>query len=129
MNRKKDTYDRYIVGERIQKRRQSLGMSQEALAEKIDRATKYCSDIERGICGMSIETMLAFSEHLNMSLDYMMYGKDISGNEAAMDAAPKTISKEWTAINQLLEQCSEHQVSYALRIMELFVEATRTKEH
>ena len=72
MNRKKETYDRYLVGERIQKRRQSLGISQEELAERIDRATKYCSDIERGMCGMSIETMLAFSEHLNMSLDYMM---------------------------------------------------------
>lgn len=129
MNRKKDTYDRYIVGERIQKRRQNLGMSQEALAEKIDRATKYCSDIERGICGMSVETMLAFSEHLNMSLDYMMYGKDISGSEAAMDSTSETISKERTAINLLLEQCTEHQISYALRIMELFVEATRTEEH
>ena len=72
MNRKKETYDRYAVGERIQKQRQMLGISQEGLAEKIDRATKYCSDIERGICGMSVETMLAFAEHLNMSLDYMM---------------------------------------------------------
>lgn len=74
MNRKREPYDRYSVGERIQKRRQSLGLSQEKLAEKMDRATKYCSDIERGTCGMSLETMLNFSKHLNMSLDYMMFG-------------------------------------------------------
>ena len=74
MNRKRTPYDRYSVGERIQKRRQSLGLSQDALAEKIDRATKYCSDIERGTCGMSLETMLSFSKSLNMSLDYMMFG-------------------------------------------------------
>lgn len=49
-------------------------MSQDELAEKIDRTTKYCSDIERGICGMSVETMLAISQHLDMSLDYMMFG-------------------------------------------------------
>ena len=74
MNRKREPYDRYSVGERIQKRRQSLGLSQEKLAEQMDRATKYCSDIERGTCGMSLETMLSFSLHLNMSLDYMMFG-------------------------------------------------------
>lgn len=74
MNRKREPYDRYSVGERIQKRRQSLGLSQEALAEQMDRAAKYCSDIERGTCGMSLETMLSFSKHLNMSLDYMMFG-------------------------------------------------------
>lgn len=74
MNRKREPYDRYSLGERIQKRRQSLGLSQEKLAEQMDRATKYCSDIERGTCGMSLETMLSFSQHLNMSLDYMMFG-------------------------------------------------------
>lgn len=74
MNRKREPYDRSSVGERIQKRRQNLGLSQEKLAEKMDRATKYCSDIERGACGMSLETMLNFSKHLNMSLDYMMFG-------------------------------------------------------
>ena len=75
MNRKKEIYDRQSVGGRIQKRRKSLGLSQEQLAERMDRATKYCSDIERGACGMSVETMLGFSEHLDMSLDYMMFGK------------------------------------------------------
>ena len=74
MNRKKTVYDRKSVGNRIQQRRKSLGLSQEQLAERMDRATKYCSDIERGACGMSVETMLGFSEHLEMSLDYMMYG-------------------------------------------------------
>lgn len=138
MNRKKETYDRYAVGERIQKQRQSLGISQEALAEKIDRATKYCSDIERGICGMSVETMLSFAEHLNMSLDYMMYGiepecekyeeyelsehkNDI--NESA-NLLPEPISLERQEMNQLLDQCNERQLVYARRLMEVFVEAT-----
>ena len=69
MNRIRPTYDRISVGKRIQQRRRSLGLSQEKLAEQMDRATKYCSDIERGYCGMSLETMLLFSRHLNMSLD------------------------------------------------------------
>ena len=119
MNRKKDTYDRYAVGERIQKQRQSLGISQEELAERIDRATKYCSDIERGICGMSVETMLAFSEHLNMSLDYMMYGIEPENQPVPVERIP---------LQQMLAECSERQYTYALRLMEAFLEATEEKE-
>ena len=126
MNRKKETYDRYLVGERIQKRRQSLGISQEELAERIDRATKYCSDIERGMCGMSIETMLAFSEHLNMSLDYMMYGKGEA--EEGIGVSIEHSDSEHMKMKRLLEQCSKHQYSYALRLLELFMEATETEQ-
>jgi len=117
MNRKKETYDRFAVGERIQMQRQRLGMSQEELAERIDRATKYCSDIERGMCGMSVETMLAFSEQLNMSLDYMMYGKNDFHEISTKNPVPKEFI-------QLMEHCSDQQYTYALRLLELFLEAT-----
>lgn len=75
MNRKRDGYDRITVGKRIKTQRQKLNMSQMQLAEKIDRAVKYCSDIECGVCGMSIETMISISEVLGMSIDYMLLGK------------------------------------------------------
>ena len=75
MNRKREAYDRLAVGDRIRKKRVQLGFSQDEVAERIDRAPKYCSDIERGTCGMSTETMLAISECLDMSLDYMMFGE------------------------------------------------------
>ena len=132
MNRKKETYDRYAVGERIQKQRQSLGISQEALAEKMDRATKYCSDIERGICGMSVETMLSFAKHLNMSLDYMMYGNkpEFEKKESIKESIKETkeeqepIAIERIELNRLLDSCDQHQMTYALRLMEVFVDAT-----
>lgn len=128
MNRKKETYDRYAVGERIQKQRQSLGISQEALAEKMDRATKYCSDIERGICGMSVETMLAFAKYLNMSLDYMMYGNkpefDKTENEIVTQEEIETLPIERLELNRLLDSCDQRQMMYALRLMEVFVDAT-----
>ena len=117
MNRKKNPYDRFAVGERIQKQRQSLGMSQDELAERIDRATKYCSDIERGICGMSIETMLAFSENLHMSLDYMMFGIKPESNE-------NNVPVERNGLQQLLTDCTERQYLHALRLVEVFLTAT-----
>ena len=69
MNRKRELYDLVAVGMRIAARREELGLSQEALAEKMDRATKYVSDIERGKCGMSISTLIKYSECLNIGLD------------------------------------------------------------
>ena len=137
MNRKKEPYDRFSVGDRIQKRRLSLGISQEDLAEQMDRAAKYCSDIERGSCGMSIETMLAFSKYLDMSLDYMMYG--IGAEELKSDTtihlpevagqAPQTVQLENLEIKKLMERCSDQEYSYALRLMEVFVDAMKGEEN
>lgn len=74
MNRKRISYDRVSVGERIKKERLKLGMSQEQLGERIDRATKYCSDIECGKCGMSIENLIAIANALGVSVDYILFG-------------------------------------------------------
>lgn len=100
MNRKRDTdtYDRTAVGERIQNRREVLGMTQESFAKKINRATKYCSSIERGVCGMSVETMLAIAECLDMSIDYMLRG------------VPKKTGREYATVEEqaLLEYYLNH---------------------
>lgn len=114
MNRKRTAYDRLAVGERIRSRRIQIGMSQDELAEKIDRATKYCSDIERGICGMSIETMLALSRHLDMSLDYMMSG-EASDEEAAR------LEIDEMALIHILSVCTEKQREYAIRLLKLYI--------
>lgn len=116
MNRKRDIYDRIAVGERIKKKRMILGMSQEELAEKIDRATKYCSDIERGMCGMSIETMIAFSKTLDMSMDYMVFGET-----DALEAARQEQSE--LALAHVLAKCPERQRMNSLKILQLFLSA------
>lgn len=116
MNRKRDTYDRVIVGDRIRKKRLLLGMSQDELAEKIDRASKYCSDIERGVCGMSIETMISLSSSLDMSIDYMLFG-------TLSDEEQKVMDNTETAIIRALSRCNQKQRESALRMLQLFVAA------
>lgn len=71
----KKTYDRLAAGDRIRQKRNLLGFTQDEMAEKIDRAAKYYADIERGSCGMSVETLMALSETLDMSLDYIITEK------------------------------------------------------
>ena len=118
-SRKEVSYDRISVGNRIQTKRQLLDISQDELAERIDRATKYVSDIERGNCGMSIETMLMFAKELDMSVDYMMFGK---GSEDEINR--QTI--DMYAALHVLEQYKENERSYAVRLLNLFLSAIRS---
>ena len=113
MNRKREAYDRLAVGDRIRKKRVQLGFSQDEVAERIDRAPKYCSDIERGTCGMSTETMLAISECLDMSLDYMMFGEQT-------DEEAKRQENDELAVIHILSRCSKQQRDYAIRLLKLY---------
>ena len=110
------TYDRFAVGERLRLKRTLLGMTQEEIAEKISRATKYYADIERGSCGMSLETLLALSYVLDMSLDYIILGKMRNDQETIH-------TDEVLAIMGLLDNYSSKSREYALKLLRLFLVA------
>lgn len=110
-------YNRIEVGQRIRNRRILIGWTQEELAEKIGRAYKYCQDIERGTCGMSVETMLSIASSLNISLDYLIYGKMESETETS-----SLLIEQQTIIN-ILGQCSDKKRRYALDLLKLFMKA------
>lgn len=111
----KHTYNRLAAGERLRLKRTLLGFTQDEMAEKIDRASKYYADIERGTCGMSIETLLALSSALNLSLDYIIYGKPED------EKAPAKNSDEITALVKLISTLPPRQQKYALELLRLFI--------
>ena len=121
MNRKKENYDTHSVGNRIRSKRITLGLSQEELAERIDRAPKYYSDIERGSCGMSVETMLSISKALDISLDYMMFG---TPSKEEIDR----IDKQESALTHIIAQCEERKYNYATRLLQLFIASMSSEE-
>ena len=110
----KKTYDRLAAGDRLRLKRTLLGFTQDEMAEKIDRASKYYADIERGSCGMSIETLMALSSTLDMSLDYIIYGKTANATEKLQH------SDEVTAIIELLNSSPPKKQKYALSLLKLF---------
>ena len=63
-------------GIRIREKRRQLGITMKEAAEKLGRVPTYYADIERGNCGMSVETMIAISRLYHMSLDYLILGKE-----------------------------------------------------
>lgn len=111
----KKTYDRLAAGERIRIKRSLLGFTQDEMAEKIDRASKYYADIERGSCGMSVETLMSLSETLDMPLDYIIYGKETNEN-----GYPEQ-TDEVSAILTLLDNSEQRDRDYALRLLKLFL--------
>lgn len=110
-------YNHIAVGERIRNRRMIIGLTQEELAEKIGRAYKYCQDIERGTCGMSIDTMLSIASSLNITLDFLIYGND------SENLPSESLLEEQQAIIEILGKCSDKKRKYAVELLKLFTKA------
>ena len=113
-----DTYNRLAAGERLRLKRTLLGMTQEEMAERIGRVPKYYADIERGSCGMSVETMIAISRLYHMSLDYLILGTQ---EEEKTEDAGRTYQEETEAVYQLLNHVSKKERLYAAKVLRTFL--------
>lgn len=74
-------YKAVEIGERLRHLRKDYGYSREKIAERIGRSSKYYADIERGSCGMSIETLLELADVYHVSLDYLVHGETEDGQD------------------------------------------------
>lgn len=104
------TYDRDVVGLRLKRRRKQLGWSRSYVAEQIGIVEKYYADIERGTCGMSIETMLALAQLYRFSLDEFIYG-------------PKETQEGDLA--EQLSRLSPHEKEYCTELVYLFLKGIK----
>ena len=115
----KDTYDRKAAGKRIREKRRQLGITMKEAAEKLGRVPTYYADIERGNCGMSVETMIAISRLYHMSLDYLILGKE-DGDRSVTDK-DMIRSEESEAVYQLLGSVSKRERMYAAKVLRTFL--------
>lgn len=95
--------DRY-VGERIRELREIQSYTREALAEKADISSKFLYEIETGKKGFSADVLCRLSRALAVSCDYIMLGKDMSGQGSEQ-------------ITCVLETLGRHQVSRIQNIL------------
>lgn len=63
------------IGERIRRARESAGYTQEKLAEKVEVSIQYISDLERGVVGASLQTIVRLCHVLSVSSDYILMGE------------------------------------------------------
>ena len=70
--------DLVAIGERISKRRKSMGMTQEQLAEEMDVSIQMISNLERGVKAIKIENLVKLSNILHVTTDYILIGEKAS---------------------------------------------------
>lgn len=73
--KQRERYDRKAVGIRLRSRRKQLEWSRKYVADRIGLGDKYYADIERGTCGMSVETLIALTSLYGFSIDALLYGE------------------------------------------------------
>ena len=78
MKERKELYIK--IGERITHSREIAGYTQEKLADLTDVSIQYISDLERGIVGTSIPTLIKICETLNVSSDFILMGRTKENN-------------------------------------------------
>ena len=77
---KRDPLNQFI-GSRVKTARQNAGLTQSALAERIDKSTTFIGSLETGVNGLSVPTLLKICEVLHVSPDYLLV-EHPSGNDA-----------------------------------------------
>jgi len=70
-----DTLNKQI-GARVRVQRESLGITREGLCNHVSISPQFLSEIERGIKGVSAETMYKLCEGLGVSADYLLLGRE-----------------------------------------------------
>lgn len=88
------------IGGRIRIAREAAGYTQEHFAELIDVSVQYTSDLERGVVGTSIPTLIKICEALHVSSDYLLFGRtsENKGEASQIASVLMTLTPEQLAI-------------------------------
>lgn len=73
--------DNKAIGRRIQQQREFVKHTRESLAEELSVAASYIRDLELGKKGMKVKTLANMSKALNVSMDYIIFGGELSPDE------------------------------------------------
>lgn len=60
------------IGRKIAEKRQSLNISQEELAERVDSSANYISNLERNKRHPSLDMLVRIANELDISIDYLL---------------------------------------------------------
>lgn len=108
-------YDYKTIGQRIKKSRKERALTQEELAERVGIGSQHISDIERGLTGMSIGTLIDICRELDADINYILLGiTGVKGSEP---------------ISRLLNGLSHSQILYAEKILEMYARGCKEKNN
>lgn len=100
-------FDLKSMGKRIQSRRRQLEYTQEQLAELMNVSIQMVSNLERGNKAIRIENLINLSRILNVSVDYLLTGKQNldDANELSRQIAQLS-ERDKRMIMHMVEYCT-----------------------
>lgn len=96
------------IGNQIRIAREAAGLTQDRFAELVSLATKNVSDIERGVVGISVGSLIRICETLSISSDSILFEEgtrnDAHGiSERLSNLPPEQFEIALDIINKLFE--------------------------
>lgn len=110
-----NSYDFKMMGNRIKQARKIKRYTQAELSECIDMSPKNMSQVELGLMGISLSTLISICKVLDVSADYILFG--IKDNE------------QKNAVNIMLSELNEKEQLYAENLLSVYVEACKNISH
>ncbi|MGE4280234.1 MAG: helix-turn-helix domain-containing protein [Magnetospirillum sp.] len=105
------------VGQNVRTARLACGLTQEDLAERVNRTTETVSNIERGKNPPSLETLHDIAAALGCSLDVLVLG-------AGRPISPARLRNE-ARLTHMLHTFSDSDLETALQMLEVFAQRKR----
>lgn len=103
--------ERLLLGERLRNRRNALGYTQEYVAEQVDITPRYYQMLERGEKNVSLDTLILLSRTMNISIDFLLFGKLSNALE--------------NPLNDVFNGLSSQQRADAIKILQLYSNACK----
>ena len=83
------------IGARVRVQREYLGMTREGLCNFVSISPQFLSEIERGVKGVSAETLYKLCEGLGVSADYILMGKKGASDISMVASMLSTLDEKY----------------------------------
>ncbi|MDR2869896.1 MAG: helix-turn-helix domain-containing protein [Deferribacteraceae bacterium] len=103
--------DKELVGKRVRRHRESLSLTRDQFAERIEISPQFLAEIENGKKGMSAETLYKICKNTNASADYLLLGQQSQG-ETAIPIPPQysgIVDDILQALQQIIKKAENNE--------------------
>ena len=105
----------YSIGSHIRTARRRADLTQEQLSESIGVTPQYLSDLERGLVGTSIPTLIKICTKLNVSADFILFGRTGENEDAD------------TTLVERVQRLPKHEASIVENTVKALLDSMETK--
>jgi transcriptional regulator with XRE-family HTH domain len=112
---------RTLIGQRIAEARQTAGLTQEELAERVGLAAENLSRAERGRSMLKTETLIAVADVLGVSIDDLARGREVTPKPVGI--SNRTVSR----LIRRLESLDDETAVQATKLLTLFLRAVESR--